>query len=455
MDFPTLSSRVLDDALQMGASKAEVYAKTGVATELKMHQGRVDTLSSSEEEGLGLRFVLPGGRWGYAWTSDLSPANVGHLLEEAFRAAEEADEQRGELLLPGRAGEAPPTSEELDIWSPSLVEAATGEKIDRMRRIENAATSADPSVRWVDTLLHQDGWTEVRLRNTEGFEGSWRRTLASVSVHVLARIEDSERSILSHHHEAACSFEALDPDEIGRRAALRAAEPLGGRRIGPRRVTVVLEPHVAGQILEFVAPSVLGSAWQRGRSLFRDRMGEQVASSKLTLVDDGRLPGGLGTAPFDGDGVPTGRTVLIQDGVLRGLLHDARSAAESGATSTGNAVRRTYRQRPRIGVRNLMVQPGEVPTTQLLLDVDEALQVANLTSVGGVNPVTGTFSAMASGVWVERGREKFPVSGVTLSGDLGEMLGSISAVGDDPSWYHGDGHYRSPTLVIEGMTVAG
>jgi len=453
MDFLTLSSRILDDALQMGAEAAEVFAKTGSSTDLKMHQGRIESVATAEEEGVGVRFELAGGRWGYCYTADLSPHNVRQILEEAFRGSRESDGETATDTLPGAPTVDLPGEEALGIFSADVPGTPTGRKVDFIRAVEAAALEAGPKVRWVDTLLYHDGWAEVHLRNSNGFHGSYRQTLAYVAVDVLAG--DDDEAIMSYHVEAACSLDGLDPEAIGNKAGFRAAAPLGGRRIGPRSVTVVLDAPVASQFLEHLAPSVLGRTYQRGRSLFQGRLGEPVAGPAFTLVDDGRLHGGLSSAPFDGEGSPTGKTTLVQEGVLTNLLHDRRSAAAQKTVSTGNAVRSSYRDLPRPGVTNLYVVPGSRPTPEILLDLDQAFHAMNIMHVGGVNPVTGNVSVAASGVWLEGGRERYPVSGVTLSGDLNQILKGIVAVGDDLAWHHAGGSCGSPTLVVEGLTVAG
>jgi PmbA protein len=218
----------------------------------------------------------------------------------------------------------------------------------------------------------------------------------------------------------------------------------------------VLEPQVAARVLEFLAPSLLADSYQRGRSLFEGKLGEEVAPACVTLVDDGRLAGGVSTSPFDGEGSPTGRTVVVEKGVLRRLLHDRSSAArEEGAATTGNSMRASFTEPPSLGVTNLMLQPGDEPLASVLSGLGGAFRVVNVVNVGGVNPVTGTFSVAASGVWMEKGRDAHPVAGATLSGNLRDILRQVVAVGDDLGWEHGRGSFASPTLVVEGMTLAG
>ena len=453
MDFLTLSSRILDGALQMGAVVAEVFAKTGSSSDLKMVQGKVESIATAEEEGLGIRFALSDGRWGFAYTVDPSPDNVRLLLEEAFRGTAEIEGCGYPPVLPCQPPGDMPDEKALAIWSEALQRETTGAKIDLLRKIEAAAHGAHPHISYVDTILYHDGWTQIYLRNTEGFQGSYRRTQVHVVLNVLAA--HAGKAVLSHHGSASCGINRLDPVRIGQAAARRAALSLGGERLSPRRVMVILEAPVAAQLLESFAPSFLGDTHQKGRSLFQEKLGKQIAAPNVTIIDDARIPGGLSTSPFDGEGTPTGKTTVLEAGVLKHLLYDTATAQKDGVTSTGNAIRRSYRDIPRSGVSNLYIESGPLSTSDLLLDVDAAFRVMNLTRGGGINPVTGQFSVAASGTWCEGGQDRHPVSGVTLSGDLREMLQQVVAVGDDLVWHHGGGSFGSPTLVIEGLTVAG
>lgn len=453
LDFHTLSSRVLDDCLQLGAKAAEVYYKTGGSCDIKLHQGKVATVVSAEEEGVGIRFVLPGGRMGYAYTSDVSPKSVAQVIEEAMRGSEEGD---GREPLPGFPGAvaALPGEEALAIYDPELRKTPVSQKVELVWEIEAATLGSDGRVLWVDTLIYHDGWAEMWLRNTAGFMGRYRRTLCHAVLSVLARA--GSESILSYHTVASPLAASLDPKSVGAEAGRRATAALGGRPVSPRRVTVVLEPQVTARVLEFLAPSLLAEAHHRGRSLFNGKLGREVASPCVTIVDDGRLRSGVSTSPFDGEGTPTQRTVVVEQGTLRRLLHDRGSAQrERDAASTGNAVRNSFTEAPALGVTNLMIEPSRKPLDEVLPIVGEAFRVTSIRTGGGVNPSTGSFSVGASGAWIQRGDTVFPVAGVTLSGDLGEMVRHVVAVGDDLRWEHGRGSFGAPTIVIEGMTVAG
>jgi PmbA protein len=218
---------------------------------------------------------------------------------------------------------------------------------------------------------------------------------------------------------------------------------------------VLLEPRVAAEWLSQLVNALSGEAVLKGRSMFAARLGRQLGSELVTLVDDSGLPGGLGSAPFDGEGVPGGRTVLIEGGVLRGFLHNTFTARRAGAASTGNAVRASYRSTPEVGATNFSLEAPSTSCGRLIQEVERGLLVLATRNVGGINPINGDYSVGASGVWIERGEEAGPVSGVTIAANMLDMLAGLAAAGDDLRWIPGPAAIGVPTLRIEGMTIAG
>jgi PmbA protein len=196
-------------------------------------------------------------------------------------------------------------------------------------------------------------------------------------------------------------------------------------------------------------------AVQKGRSMLAGRLGERIGSALVTLVDQGNLPRGHVSAPFDGEGVPTQRTVLAEGGMLLGYLHTSYTARRSGAVSTGNAVRAGYRSAPEVGGTNFALVAEPTPLAELVGDVERGLLVLGTRNVGGINPVSGDYSVGATGVWIERGLEAGPVNGVTIAASMLDMLTGLVAAGDDVRWVPGTTAVGCGTLRIEGMTIAG
>jgi PmbA protein len=240
------------------------------------------------------------------------------------------------------------------------------------------------------------------------------------------------------------------PEAVGREAARRTLRRLGARKIASTRVPIVLDPLVAGSLLDNIFDAVNGDAIYRQSSFLAGKLGEKIAAGNVTVVDDGTIPGGFGTEPFDGEGVPTRRTMVIENGVLKSYLLNTYTAKKLGLKTTGNASRGVAGN-PGIGAGNFFLQKGERTPQQIIGDIKQGLYVTQFLGFG-VNMVTGDFSRGASGLWIENGELTFPVEEITVAGNLKDMLNNISEIGNDLEFR---GSLAAPTLRIDGMTIAG
>jgi len=251
---------------------------------------------------------------------------------------------------------------------------------------------------------------------------------------------------------------ALDAQAIGVEAAERAASLLGARKPASRSCPVILDETVAASFAGFIGGVLCADAVQRGRSPFAGRLGEDVGSEALTLTDDGADPAGLNSAPFDGEGMPTGRTALIERGRLAAYLHDSYTARREGegARSTANAARGGYRSAPSVSSSNLIVAPGELGFEELLAEAGEGVYVTDVAGLhSGVNPVSGTFSVGATGRVIAGGELAEPADEFTIASDLASMLASVRAAGSAPRWVPFGGSVSTPALLVGEMAVGG
>ena len=239
-------------------------------------------------------------------------------------------------------------------------------------------------------------------------------------------------------------------ESVGREAARRTLRRLGSRKIASTEVPIVLDPMVAGSILDNIFDAVNGDAIYRQSSFLANKLGEKIAAGNITVVDDGTIPGGFGTEPFDGEGIPTRRTVVIENGVLKSYLLNTYTAKKLGLKSTGNASR-GLAGTPGIGAGNFFLQKGERTPQQIIGGIKQGLYVFQFLGFG-VNMVTGDFSRGASGLWIENGELTYPVEEVTVAGNLKDMLNNISEIGNDLEFR---GSLAAPTLRIDGMMIAG
>jgi PmbA protein len=225
---------------------------------------------------------------------------------------------------------------------------------------------------------------------------------------------------------------------------------LGARRVPTCEAPVIFDPFTAPSLLGQLVGCASGYAIYRQSSFLRERMGERIAASGVTVIDDGRLPGGLGSKPFDGEGLPTRRNVIVQDGTLQSWLLDSYSGRKLGLASTGNASRGAG-SGPGVGATNLWLEPGEESLEQIIAGTEKGLLVTELIGMG-FNPTTGDYSRGASGLWIENGEIQYPVEEITIASNLGDMLMNIDAIGDELIWR---GRTACPALRIARMTVAG
>ena len=247
-------------------------------------------------------------------------------------------------------------------------------------------------------------------------------------------------------------YKHLDAIKIGNLAAERAVRMLGAKPVATAKVAVVLDPYIVTGFLGLLGSALTAEAVQKGRSLFAGKTGRNVASKQITIIDDGTKPDGIASAPFDGEGVATSKTVLIQAGVLQGYLHNIYTAAKDGVTSTGNGIRSSFKSNPEVGTTNFYIEPGKIAPADLIKDITAGLYLTEVMGMHTANPISGDFSLGAAGIWIENGKLTKPVRGVAIAGNVMDLLKSVDAIGSDLQFYGGKG---APTLRVSQMTVSG
>lgn len=441
-----IAGQAVRRALRAGAGQAEAYLQERRTTTVELRDGRVDAIVAATSRGLGL-LALVGGARGYAYSPDLSPRGLGELARRAVAMAREVAPEPARAL----PELSPPSGQDLAIFDPALETLATERKVELLHAAVQAARDLDPRAHDVDLARYSDASGGVALATSSGFAGSYQAGYASLQVTVVGR--QGDQALRGFGFSAARRFDELSPNDVGRQAAYRATAPLGGTPVPSQRATVVLDPTVAAQFLTNVAAAVSAEAVLKDRSMLLGRLGEMVAAPGVQLVDQGNLPGGLGSAPFDDEGVPTGSTVVVEAGIFKSYLHSTYTARRTGGRSTGNAIRAGYRALTAVGPTNFSIRPTS-GRDALLRDLERGLYVVATRNVGGINPVTGDYSVGALGVWIERGEPRGPVAGVTIAAGMLDMLRGIAAVGDDLRWSpQNGGVVGAPTLRIEGMTI--
>jgi PmbA protein len=437
--------RLEADLRRQGAADYEIYLARTDSLSVDAKGGAVEGLSRASSRTVAVR-VLDAGRLGFAYSTDLEPESLKGLATQVLAAAREASSDEANGFAP-RAAALPETP---GLFDPELAALPQEAKIERALILERAALAADPRLKKVRRATWKETAAEVYLRNSRGVDASHRSTLVSASVLVMAQQNgDSE---IGWDFDFSHAFAGLDVETVGRRAAERALESLGGRAVTTCACAAVLDSHVASELIEVLASSLLAESVQKGKSLLAGRLGQEIASPALTLVDDGLLPGGIETSPFDDEGNPRQRTVLIEEGELAGFLYDQTSANREGCRSTGNASRPSLQAPPVPHVSNLYLEPGVSSFDELVSEMGRGLVIRELLGIHTANPVSGDFSVGASGHWVEGGRILHPVKGIAVSGNVLELLRRVAVVGSDLRFW---GEIGAPSLLIERLDVGG
>jgi PmbA protein len=428
----------------------EAFAVHSVDTSVTAFDGEVESLSSSETRGVGVRVVVDG-RMGFASTSDVTSDGLQYALSEARSNAALGTPDVGNVL-PGPAAYEAVSS----IYVPGLETVTAAEKVAAALELERATRAAHALVTAVDSATYGDSRSAVAIASTSGVSAEYARTDVYAYVAALARTEEDTQTGLGLTQGRA--FADLDLGHAAMEAATRAARLIGARKPATARVPVVFDPLVTASFLGVLASALTAEAVQKGRSLFADRVGEAVAQAAISLVDDGRLAEGPAAAPFDDEGVPTRRTEVISGGTLQGFLHSTETAARAGdgAASTGNAARSGFSSSPGVAPSNLFLDGVTVPQTDVLARGEGGLYVQDVSGLhSGTNSVSGEFSVGATGLWIRGGALDEPVREVTVSSTLVEILLGIAALGDDRRFFPFGGSYGGATTLVAEMTVAG
>ena len=446
-DLKALAQELISRAMSSGASAAECVIREGDEFSTLVRLGQVETLKEAGSRSIGVR-VFFGKRAASTHSSDFSREGLDRMLKSALELAKITSEDPfGGIPEPSQLGSI---KGDLDLYSSDVYSLPGQERIAYARRAEKAALDLDARIRNSEGGSFDAATGHKVLANSHGFVGEYRRSYCSVAAVPIAQDEKGAMQ-RDYWYSVARSLNRLEsPEHVGKVAAERALRRLGARKVKTQQVPVIFDPLVANSILQHIFEGVNGDSVYRGASFLAGKLGEKVASENVTVIDDGTMVGGFGTSPFDGEGVPTRRTVVIEKGVLKSYLLNTYTAKKLKLETTGNASR-GLAGTPGIGPGNYFLQPGPRTQQQLIAGVKEGLYVTEFLGMG-VNLVTGDYSRGASGLWISGGELTFPVEEITVAGNLKDMFLNISDIASDLEFR---GAIASPTIRIDGLTVGG
>jgi PmbA protein len=443
-DLLAIVDRVVAQA-QPG-EQLEAFVSRGGDTEVRVYEGEVEHFVSAQAEGIGIR-VIRDGRTGFAYAGTLDEAAIAEVLAEARDNVQfgTVDEWAGLAEPDG----VEPTDQPL--WSDELAAFPTDRKIDLAKQLEQLTLAADSRVR-VDDSNYADAYGEAAVATSTGIRQWGRENGCYVSVSTLA--DDGDETQSGFGFSVGRTPEAFDLQRAAREAADRATRLLGAKKPPSKRTTVVFDPVVTAQLLGIVGSTLNGEAVVKGRSLFKDRLGDVVAPSFVTLVDDPTNPLAYTATDVDGEGLAARRNSLIDDGVLERFVHNSYSARRAGTVSTGNAVRGGFSGTPGVGVLALQLAPGTRSQEELIAGIDDGLLVQTVQGIhSGVNPISGDFSTGAAGLMIRNGAVAEPVREFTIASTLQRMLLDIVEIGGDVDWL--PMRAAGVSLVVADVTMSG
>lgn len=447
-ELQAVADRVIAQAST--GEQIEAFVSRGGETEVRVYEGEVEHFVSAQSEGIGIR-VIKDGRTGFAYAGTLDEMAVAEVLAEARDnvAFGTVDEWAGLAQPDGVA----PTEQSL--WNDELAAYSTDGKIGLAKQLDKLASGLDARVR-VDDSNYADAWGEAAVASTNGIRSAGRENGCYVSVSTLAdegEGDDAETQT-GFGFSVGNSPDEFDLEKAAQEASDRATRLLGATKPASKRTTVVLDPFVTAQFLGVISSTLNGEAVVKGRSLFADRLGDEVAAAGVTLVDDPTNPKAYTSTDVDGEGLAARRNVLIENGVLQQFVHNSYSARRADTVSTGNATRGGFAGMPGVGCLALSLVPGLRSQAEIIADIDDGLLVQSMQGLhSGVNAVSGDFSTGAAGLLIQNGEVGAPVREFTIASTLQRMLLDIVEVGGDLDWL--PMRAAGMSLVIRDITMSG
>lgn len=423
----------------------DVYVRSSRSTSVEVKSQELDAYEEAETWGIGVRAMLGGGRMGFSYSTGSEDA-VKHAVDAAIVCAKSSEPDEYNMFPPPPVPPYPP-AEEYDGRVASITEQ---DKIDRAMAIEKAALGFDPRIKRVRKSSASFTEASWALATSTGIRAASSGTYLGCGIMVVA--EDESGSQMGYDFDYRRREGEIDYASVGRNAALNAVGLLGARKAPSGMFPVLLDNTVASDFLGVLAASFSAESVIKGKSMLAGKVGQEVCANLINIYDDGLLPGGSGTRPFDDEGVPSRKTPLVAGGRLMGFLHNTYTANRYGAVSTGNAARGGFRSQPGVGGTNLYLEKGGSTFDELISDIPSGLIVREVLGMHTANPISGDFSVGVSGHWVEAGKVAYPVKEAAISGNILAVFMGVEALGSDLRFR---GRIGSPSILLKPISVSG
>ncbi len=422
----------------------EIYISQVASTSIEVKDQNIDCFTTAQSTGLSLR-VLKDARIGFSYTSLLTPESFDQIIANALTSAMHSspDELYG---FPDK----PIHPVKLDLLDSDFNRLSKNKKIERLKQIERESFSFDKRITKVRKAAYHEQKVSRELLNSHGLHLSHSDTLFTTSIVVVA--EEKGDSQVGWEFDFNRFYARLQSNALGSSASKKALALLGAQSAPSFRGPVVLDSSVAYQFLGILAQSFMAESAQKKKSILQGKLNKKIFSDHLSIVDDGLYPGGMATAPFDGEGVAKQRTSLVERGVFKSFLYDSYCAKKDKAQSTGNSSRGSSKSPPHMGYSNLYIQAGNSSQDAIFSSIDKGLFVNDVMGIHTANPISGDFSLGINGFLINAGKMGTPVKGMAVAGNIINLFKGISLVGNDLRFY---GKIGSPTVMIGEMDISG
>jgi PmbA protein len=444
VDIPALMDDLERRLKGRGFEAYEICIGASRTLSVEVRDGAVDSFRVAAPSGTSIR-ILADGRLGFSYSTSFDDADLERMIANAEAGARYQTADSANTLP-----EPSPYPSVGPLRDPELDSITTERKIQVALDLERIVLGTDDRIRRVRKASYGESLFTVALRNSRGVAGSYDATSVSCSVSAVA--EEGSDAQMGWDFNSGHFFQQLDPEAVAAGAARNALRLLGAAPVPTMSCPAILDPYVATEMLEVLAPAFLAESVLKGKSLLAGRQGESIASPLVRIVDDGTLQNGLATTPFDAEGVPHRRTTLVADGKLMGYLYDSYHGVRMDHPSTGNSVRGGVKGLPQMGVTNFFLEQGTTSRESLLAGIGRGIMIVDVMGMHTANPVSGDFSVGASGILIEGGRLTVPVKGIAISGNILDLFARVEGVGDDLRFF---GAVGSPSLRLSCLDVSG
>jgi len=450
MTFEAFRKNLFSQAKEKGFTDYELYYSGGNAFSIRVFGGEIQEYKDTNTEGVGFRGTF-GNKMGYAYTENLDSDVIPQLLENAMGNATIIEDEEVEKLYPGDD-----KYEEINSYNPALNDVETAQKIEWAMEMEKYAKSLDPRVKMADFCIVANFENSMTIANSYGLNLSQKSNMAQAVV--LARVEENGQNKNALEIWMGRDFADFDYKKLAEKAVNNALSYLGASSIPSGQYPIILNQDTARDILGVFHSVFVAERCQKGFSLLnKGKLGETIAASHVTLRDDAITEHSLLNLAFDAEGVATGNKAVVENGILKTLLYNTKSAEKDGVKSTGNATKQSFGAAISTGPTNFYIAPGETSYDDMVARLKKGVIVTNMAGLhSGVNPISGDFSVSADGYYVEDGKIVKPVEQITVAGNFYELLKNIETVGSDLKIrVIGMSGLGAPSILVNGLSIAG